>query len=65
MSREGIVLTGVYVGWRVIVEDDRDGDTGGHYLYLKNGDAEVFDYWFESEVGLEAQLVDFKVSWIS
>lgn len=33
--RKGVVVTGEYSGWEVVVADDRDGDTGGYYLYLK------------------------------
>ncbi|MBD8596795.1 hypothetical protein [Pseudomonas sp. CFBP 8772] len=44
--------------------NDRDGDTGGYYLYLKKSDIENFDYWFEHEAELHAQLVDFEVEWI-
>lgn len=33
--REGIVIGGGYFGWRVLIDDDRDGGTGGYYLYLK------------------------------
>ncbi|WP_207286308.1 MULTISPECIES: hypothetical protein [unclassified Pseudomonas] len=62
--RKGIVVAGEYSGWNIFVDDDRDGDTGGYYLYLKKSDAEGFDYWFEHEVGLQAQLVGFEVDWI-
>lgn len=62
--REGIVVDGEYFGWRVLVDDDRDGDTGGYYLYLKKSDGQGFDYWFEHETGLQAQLADFSVDWI-
>lgn len=33
--RKGIVVAGEYSGWNIFVDDDRDGDTGGYYLYLK------------------------------
>lgn len=62
--RNGIVTTGEYSGWEITVADDRDGDTGGYYLYLKKSDIESFDYWFEHEAGLQAQLVDFEVEWV-
>lgn len=42
--RKGIVTTGEYSGWEIVVADDRDGDTGGYYLYLKKNDVEGFDY---------------------
>lgn len=50
--REGIVVAGEYSGWRVRIDDDRGGDTGGYYLYLENIDGQGFDYWFEHEAGL-------------
>ena len=65
IARKGIVVAGEYSGWEIVVADDRDGDTGGYYLYLKRGDVEGFDYWFEHEAGLQAQLVDFEVKWIN
>ncbi|AZF56244.1 hypothetical protein C4J84_0336 [Pseudomonas sp. R11-23-07] len=64
IRREGIVVAGEYSGWKVLIEDDRCGDTGGYYLFLKKSEAEGFDYWFEHEAGLHAQLVDFEVEWI-
>jgi hypothetical protein len=63
ITREGKIVAGEYSGWKVFVKDDREGDTGGYYLYLKKGEVEVFDYWFEHEAALHAQLVDFKVEW--
>lgn len=62
--RKGIVVTGEYSGWEIVVADDRDGGAGGYYLYLKKSDVEGFDYWFEHEARLQAQLVDFEVEWI-
>lgn len=62
--RKGIVIAGEYSDWEIFVADDRGGDTGGYYLYLKKNDAEGFDYWFEREAGLQAQLADFEVKWI-
>ncbi|MBF7145020.1 hypothetical protein HBH25_22565 [Pseudomonas sp. hsmgli-8] len=61
---KGIVVSGEYSGWEIVVADDRDGDTGGYYLYLKKSDVEAFDCWFEHEAGLHAQLDDFEVEWI-
>lgn len=63
-ARKGIVVAGEYSGWEIVVDEDRDGDTGGYYLYLKRSDVEGFDYWFEHEAGLQAQLVNFKVRWV-
>ncbi|MCS3836411.1 hypothetical protein HNR03_000991 [Pseudomonas sp. JAI111] len=62
--REGVVVGGQYSGWKVFVDDERCGDTGGYYLYLKRSDSEGFDYWFESEAILQAQLVDCDVDWM-
>ncbi|MBI6910329.1 hypothetical protein [Pseudomonas palleroniana] len=62
--RKGIVVTGEYSGWEVVVAGDCDGDSGGYYIYLKKSNVEGFDYWFEHEVGLQAQLVDFEVDWM-
>lgn len=61
--REGVVVGGEYSGWKVLIDDDSDGDTGGYYLYLKKSDDEGFDYWFEHEGGLQSQLVDFDIKW--
>ncbi|WP_233237908.1 hypothetical protein [Bordetella sp. LUAb4] len=54
----GVVVSGEYSGWKVHIDDDRAGDTGGYYLYLKNGDVEGFDYWFEHKEELQSQLLD-------
>ena len=62
--RKGIVVTGEYSGWEIVVAGDRDGDTGGYYLYLKKSDVEGFDYWFGHEAELQDQLVGFEVEWI-
>lgn len=62
--RTGVVVGGEYSGWKILVDDDCDGDTGGYYLYLKKNDGEGFDYWFEHEAGLQAQLVNFDVAWV-
>ncbi|AUZ44163.1 hypothetical protein [Pseudomonas orientalis] len=62
--RKGVIVTSGCSGWKIVVVDDRDGDTGGYYLYLKKSDIEGADYWFEHEAGLQAQLVDFEVEWI-
>ena len=61
--RKGTVVAGEYLGWKIFVADDREGDAGGYYLHLKKSDSEGFDYWFEHEAELQAQLVDFEVEW--
>lgn len=62
--RKGVIVNGGYSGWKIVVADDRDGYTGGYYLYLKKSYIEGFDCWFEHEAGLQAQLVDFEVEWM-
>lgn len=64
IARKGIIVNGEYSGWEIVVAADRDGDTGGYYLYLNKSDVEGFDYWFEHEAGLQAQLVDCEVRWV-
>lgn len=64
IARKGIVVSGEYSGWEIVAADDHDGGTGGYYLYLKRSDVEGFDYWFEHEAGLQAQLVDFEARWM-
>jgi hypothetical protein len=59
---KGSVLGGEYAGWEISVEDDREGATGGYFLFLTNGQ-EIFDYWFESKLFLDRQLEDFEVVW--
>ena len=54
-------MAGEHRGWTVIVEDDRDGGTGGYYLYFESSDGRGFDFWFESEAGVRAQLEDFEI----
>jgi len=61
--REGVIAAGEYSGWKMIVDDDSDGSTGGYFLYIKS-DFDGFDYWFESQRELQNQLLDFAVEWI-
>jgi hypothetical protein len=61
---KGIVVSGEYSGWEILIADDRDGGTGGYYIFLKKSDAERFDSWCENEAGLQAQLADFEVRWM-
>ncbi|MBX8516835.1 hypothetical protein K5D69_19320 [Pseudomonas cichorii] len=35
LVREGVVVGGEYSGWSIFIDDDREGETGGCYLYLK------------------------------
>ncbi|MDI2595562.1 hypothetical protein POF45_29665 [Pseudomonas sp. 681] len=32
--RTGTVLTGEYAGWKIEIQDDRAGETGGYYLFM-------------------------------
>ncbi|NWD73153.1 hypothetical protein HX890_03315 [Pseudomonas gingeri] len=64
MIKEGVVLSGEFCGWRISVDDDREGETGGYYFYLKENGGGGFDYWFEHDEALKAQLVDFEVGWL-
>lgn len=33
-------------------------------IYLQKSNSEEFDYWFEHEAGVQAQLVNFEVRWM-
>ncbi|WP_422777333.1 hypothetical protein ACOXXE_07530 [Pseudomonas mediterranea] len=57
--REGVVVGGEYVGWKIFIDDDRDGDSGGYYLYLKKSDGEGFDYWFEQKSRASGPIIRF------
>ncbi|MGE1562744.1 hypothetical protein [Pantoea septica] len=61
----GVIINGEYKGWEVKIIDDVNGDTGGFYLILRNGETQSFDYWFEKEEFLHNQLADFDVKWVS
>ncbi len=37
----GFPIGGHLCGWEIFVGDDRDGDTGGYYIYLKKIDLRV------------------------
>lgn len=63
LVREGVVVGGEYSGWSVLIDDDREGETGGYYLYLKKDDVQGGDYWFEFEESLQVQLADFSIDW--
>ena len=63
--KNGIIISGEYVGWEIQIVDDSSGDTGGFYLILRNGGTELFDYWFEKKQFLDNQLADFDVKWDS
>lgn len=40
--RKGIVVDGEYSGWKVFVDDDRDGETSGYYLYLTRKRGQIY-----------------------
>ncbi|MFJ4193927.1 hypothetical protein [Pseudomonas sp. NPDC089534] len=61
--RTGTVLTGEYAGWRVEIQDDREGQTGGYYLFLVQGDSNGFDSWFERIEQLQQQISELDVRW--
>ena len=61
--RKGIITNGDYENWNIRICDDRDGETGGYYIYIADGGGLGFDYWFENEKFLYAQLDDFSVNW--
>ncbi|MGC5703169.1 hypothetical protein J4P02_23520 [Pseudomonas sp. NFXW11] len=63
--RKGIVVSGEYSGWSISIDDDREGETGGYYLFLSNEDGQAFDYWFALESHLDNQLSDFDIGWLS
>ncbi len=60
--KKGCILSGDYKGWSVSVDDDRNGETGGFYLFIEN-QCTGYDHWFVSEHDLEAQLDDFVIEW--
>lgn len=61
--KKGIIDCGEYEGWGVLIDDDRDGETGGFYLLFEKSADEGFDCWFETEEQLSAQLSEYKVTW--
>lgn len=60
---DGVIVDGEYRGWKIQIFDDRDGETGGYYLFFIDEMGDGFDYWFETERHLNAQLQDFNVIW--
>lgn len=62
ITKTGLIESGDYSGWSLIIGDDTDG-IGGCYLFIKKDDQEGFDYWFENEALLNTQLSDFVVVW--
>lgn len=63
--RKGVIVSGEYDGWVVLVDDDRSGDTGGFYLYFERVLNEGFDCWYESEDQLDSELSEYQVIWES
>ena len=63
--RRGLIVSGEYDGWGILIDDDRSGDTGGFYLYFEKGLNEGFDCWYESEDQLNSELSGYKVIWES
>lgn len=60
--KKGIITSEEYAGWQIEVVDDTQGDTGGYYIILSNGE-NGFDHWFEKYEFLENQLADFNILW--
>jgi hypothetical protein len=61
--RTGTVLTGEYAGWKIEIQDDRGGETGGYYLLMVQDDSNGFDSWFEFIEQLEHQIFELNVRW--
>ena len=50
-SKEGRIVRGEYLGWIVEIVDDTQGETGGYYILVNNGQQdslEAFDWWLET-----------------
>lgn len=61
-TQEGFIISGDYCGWQIIIDDDREGSTGGYFIYIKN-QSQTFDYWFDNEAALKNQLSEFNITW--
>lgn len=61
--QKGTIDSGDYLGWKILIDDDRDGDTGGYYIYLQNENGKGFDFWCENEIDLKNQLTTFTTKW--
>lgn len=53
------------MGWSIFIDNDQDGATGGFYFFLESPDGQGFDFWFEDEKNLLAQLEEVQVDWTS
>lgn len=63
--RKGVVVSGEYSGWKITIDEDREGGTGGYYLFLTSSDGRTFDFWFELKLHLDNQLSEFGIDWLS
>ncbi|NBF06622.1 hypothetical protein GV819_30585 [Pseudomonas sp. Fl5BN2] len=63
--RKGVVVSGEYSGWNISIDDDREGGTGGYYLFLTSSDGRAFNFWFELELHLDNHLSEFDIGWLS
>ena len=61
--KNGKIKSGVYKGYSVFIEDDRNGTTGGFYVYLNDGKKVFFDYWFDNFDCVCNQLEEFEIEW--
>jgi hypothetical protein len=58
------LISGEHAGWRVEVDDDTTGDTGGFYIYITFG-SEGFDEWYENEEQADRILSKLEIVWDS
>lgn len=34
--RQGTIFSGDYIDWKITIDDDRKGRTGGYYIYIED-----------------------------
>tara|TARA_B100001750_G_C15299268_1_gene491404 strand:+ start:184 stop:558 length:375 start_codon:yes stop_codon:yes gene_type:complete len=61
--KKGIITKGEYKDWKIIIENDKEGDTGGYYLFIINANREGYDYWFKHLENLESQMLEYSIDW--
>ena len=54
--QKSVIPSGNYCDWKILIDDDRNGSTGGYYIYLENDNDQGFDYWCKDESELNNQL---------
>ncbi|WP_335094818.1 hypothetical protein [Nostoc sp.] len=68
IGKIGNILSGEYLGWYILVEDDTK-NTGGYYIYISKSRSfnsslsEGYDDWLESESFLPEYFIDLQVEW--